>query len=219
NTIMSNSNLHALSLPKSVMDTIQGLEIHLKDGNGEQNRMRYYNKFLLSYKRNNQFHFPTNPNRLLEPKIIMAYRTTTTIATVLCMGCPPLSLHDKLPVQKYPECAQPQSTCHGNQTRARSSKHIQNISHSSHQTAEETLDHNPTREQSLLLPLRLEWDNYSKNRNLGVQELCRNKFMDLSISMEARSSDQISHNIHADSKSEDTMQELQDLLEKLKNDP
>ncbi|CAG8472176.1 1211_t:CDS:2, partial [Paraglomus occultum] len=74
-----------------------------------------------------------------------------------CMGCPPLSLHDKLPVQKY--------------------------------------DVSETK-----LPIR------------------GNKFLD-SSRMEAGSSDRISHNISADSRSEDTVPELQDLLEKLKKDP
>ncbi|CAG8622239.1 9720_t:CDS:2, partial [Ambispora leptoticha] len=199
-TIMSNSNLHTLSSPKSAMDTIQGLEIHPKDGNGERDRTRYLQQI---------------PSTIQVSLKVQKYDVSETSPTRSnCSMDQDTGAHSQ--IQNVPNHNQRIMEIGQGQDHQ---SDIRNVSHSSHQRAEGTLDHSPTRERSMLLPSRSEWDNYSKNRNLGVRELRGNKFMDSSISMEAGSSDQISHNISADSKSEDTVQELQDLLEKLKNDP
>ncbi|CAG8818781.1 7894_t:CDS:1, partial [Dentiscutata erythropus] len=75
--------------------------------------------------------------------------------------------------------------------------------------------------RSISLSERSERENNSKFRRMGVRELLGDQSMDLPITVEARTTNQIPNNISTDKKIDTTMQklpELSELLEQLKDD-
>ena len=95
------------------------------------------------------------------------------------------------------------------------------INYSSRQGRQERIMPNPTKERQIPSSSRSTWECGSKTRSMAVWELLGDECLDLFMSVDARSGNQVSNNISTEKNNNGTMRKLQsysELVDKLKND-
>ncbi|CAG8485877.1 25022_t:CDS:2, partial [Gigaspora rosea] len=100
--------------------------------------------------------------------------------------------------------------------------YVRSITHGSRGMGQKKPKYDSKDERSISLSEGSERENNSRTGRMVVRELRGDQFMDLPITVEARTTNQIPNNINTDKRIDATMQklpELSDMIEQLKDDP
>ncbi|CAG8719971.1 20126_t:CDS:2, partial [Gigaspora rosea] len=105
---------------------------------------------------------------------------------------------------------------------AKDQHYVRSITHGSREMGQKQPDQDSKDERSISLSEGSGRENNSKIGRMGVRELRGDQSMDLPITVEARTTNQIPNNINTDKRIDTTMQklpELSEMIEQLKDDP